>query len=327
MTERGPSLVATVRATLDARGLLAPGGGVLVACSGGPDSVAMLDTLHRLSVERRLRLVVASVDHGLRPEARDEVALVARLADERGLGFVAVALGLAEGSSMATARRARYAALARVARHADAAAIAVGHTRDDQAETVLGRLVRGAGLRGLRAIAPARADGVVRPLIDASRAQVEAHLAHHGIPFVSDPTNLDASYLRVRLRREVLPRLAQEDPAVAEHLAALADEAAALAEYVDSLVAPWVERRRDAPSLLRSELAELPAPFRPQAIAALIAARTGHEPGRRVLLAVTETLERGGSVWIPGGYALEGVSGELRWTRAQRPEPLARPRR
>lgn len=317
-TDRGPSLVATVRATIEARGLFERGSSVLVACSGGPDSVAMLDALHRLVPDLGHRLVVASVDHGLRPEAREEVALVARLAEERGLAFAAITLGLEAGCSMGDARRARYAALHRMAAHAGARIVAIGHTLEDQAETVLARLVRGSGLRGLRAIQPIRQDGVVRPLLDASREQVRAHLESHAIPFVSDPTNRDARYLRVRLRHEVLPKLVSEDPAVATHLAALADEACELAEYVDGIVTPWVSTQLEAEHLLASELERVPRPFRAQAIAALIARHSGREPGRRVVEAVLDALQIGGDVWVGNGVALVGPPGRLVWRKAQR---------
>lgn len=323
---RGASLVATVRSTIETRGLFGRGSSVLVACSGGPDSVAMLDALHRLVPDLGHRLVVASVDHGLRPEARDEVALVARLADERGLSFAAISLGLSEGTSMGDARRARYAALHRIAAHAGASAVAVGHTLEDQAETVLARLVRGSGLRGLRSIQPMRTDGVIRPLLDASREQVRAHLASHALPFVSDPSNRDARYLRVRLRHDVLPRLVSEDAAVAAHLAALADEANELAEYVDGLVEPWVSTQLQAEELVAAQLESVPRPFRAQAISSLVARRTGREPGRRVVEGVLDALARGGEVWLGGGLTLVGEAGRLAWKSAQRPGGFVRPR-
>lgn len=323
---RGPSLVATIRSSVERRGLYERGRGVLVACSGGPDSVAMLDALHRLTPELGHRLVVASVDHGLRPEARDEVALVARLADERGLAFAAIALALPSGTSMGEARRARYAALHRIAKHAGTDVLAVGHTLDDQAETVLARLVRGSGLRGLRGIRAQRDDGVVRPMLDASRAQVRAHLDAHAIPFVDDPSNLDARYLRVRLRHGILPRLAEEDPAVAAHLADLADEAAELSDYVDALVEPFVRDQLEAEVLSADALSALPRPFRARAIARLLERRLGREPGRRAIDAVLDALARGGEVWLAGGACLRGEGGQLRWESVQRPGPIVRPR-
>src|SRR5690606_38351756 len=135
-------------------------------------------------------LVVASVNHGLRAEAADEVALVGAEAEKRGLRFAALEVRVSgEGSLQAAARDARYEALTRLARAERAERLALGHHQYDQAETVLQRLLRGSGLLGLAAIEPLRDDGVVRPLIDVSRAGIESHVARFAIPCVRDPSN------------------------------------------------------------------------------------------------------------------------------------------
>ncbi len=146
-------LPSLVRRTVAERRLLAPGDHVVVACSGGPDSVALVDVLGRLASDLGVTLLVASVDHGIRPEARAEVEGVAALAARLSLPFRALRVSVEAGTSpQARAREARYGALQELAKAEGARRIAVGHTRDDQAETVLTRLLRGASIDGLSGI-------------------------------------------------------------------------------------------------------------------------------------------------------------------------------
>lgn len=321
-----PSLVARVARTLDERALIDRGATVLVACSGGPDSIAMLDVLARLASERALSVHVASVDHGLRPEAKDEVAFVGAFASRLAVPFHPVALGLPAGTTQAGARTARYRALLDVAARISAGSatrVAVGHTLDDQAETVLARLLRGAGLRGLRGVRPIRADGVVRPLLDATRQEVRAHLAAHGIASIEDPSNADRRFLRVRVRQSLLPQLALEAPAVARHLAALADEAEDLASWVDEQTA---ELTRTGMDVLDARLVDAPGPVRAQTIAEIVATRTGRAPGRRARLEVERALREGGSVLVGSGLALEGPPGQLSFRPAKRRGRVQRPK-
>lgn len=272
-------LRSTVRATIRRRGLFGRGARVLVACSGGPDSVVLTDVLVDLSAELSLSLAVASVDHGLRAESPAEVEHVRALCAGWGVPFHALRLELVRGPGLqARAREARYAALMALRNELSADVLAVGHTRDDQAETVLSRVLRGSGVRGLRGIWPSRPDQVVRPLIDCSRADVLAHLSARGtladqqgrnvLAAVRDPSNDDPAFERVRLRHETLPALRAEDPEVLRHLAELADDArdlvelaerggadllAAALEIVDGQRAVAVAPLRDAPRALRRE--------------------------------------------------------------------------
>lgn len=197
---------------------------ILVACSGGPDSVALLDLLHCLAGTGVFRLSAASLDHGLRPEAGAEVALVGRLAGERGLDFYP---GKADPASFpvpgqAGARAARLEFLERTRVKAGADLIALGHTADDQVETVLMNLIRGSGLTGLSGMAW-RSGRLIRPLLGAERPAVMAYLARRSLAFVSDPSNRDPAYLRVRVRERFLPLLEGENPAIRRTLARLAD--------------------------------------------------------------------------------------------------------
>ncbi|MGB5811107.1 MAG: tRNA lysidine(34) synthetase TilS, partial [Polyangiales bacterium] len=267
-------ITAQVKRTLEERALVEQGDHVLVACSGGPDSTALLHVLHRVREDVGITLCVASIDHGLRAESSAEVAQVGALASTLAIPFLSRALEISrEGASLqGRAREARYAALRDLAAQARATRIAVGHTQDDQAETVLARLLRGAGIRGLRGIEPRRADGVIRPLLDCRRADVRQYAVTAAVPFVDDPTNHVRSFERVRLRHEVMPVLLGEDPRVVEHLAALADEAAALE----------VELDRDAPPLptegtrsIALDAIDLPDPVRARWLRRWISHETG----------------------------------------------------
>jgi tRNA(Ile)-lysidine synthase len=217
-----PTLITIVRRTLlEECGPLASRT-VLAAVSGGGDSQAMLSVLARLAPTFGFRLVAHGVDHGLRPEAADELALAEALAARLGVPFGRTRLALSRGGNLqARARAARYAALRAVAAP-DQALIATAHHADDRAETVLLRLLRGAGPRGLAVLAP-RAQDVIRPLVRAGKRDVLLHLTRHCLHFADDPSNKDAAFLRVRVRAEALPLLEQLSPQIVRHLNALAD--------------------------------------------------------------------------------------------------------
>jgi tRNA(Ile)-lysidine synthase len=200
--------------------------------------MALLDGLARVGPGLGLSIVAHGVDHGLRPEAGRELDLAEAFAAKLGIPFDRTCVTVPRGGNVqARARERRWEALATVARRHDAA-IATAHHADDRAETVLMRLLRGAGARGLgvlppRAHAPAPAATekpcevmVVRPLLRARREDILRHVTLHDIPFASDPSNVDPRYLRTAVRRDVLPLLAKLDPNVVRHLEAIADELA-----------------------------------------------------------------------------------------------------
>jgi len=231
-----PALLKIAARTIADHRLFSPGDRVLCAVSGGPDSMALLHVLARLAPKLAVEVRACGVDHGLRPAAADELVLAQRFAADLGVPFTSVKIELAPGPNlMARARDARYAALRRVLaewpggreRPLTSASIATGHHADDRAETVLIRLLRGSGPAGL-GVLTARAPMLTRPLVYARRADIMAHIERHRIPFADDPTNLDARFLRTRVRREVLPLLAELSPRIIEHLCALADAVAAL---------------------------------------------------------------------------------------------------
>lgn len=197
---------------------------MLVAVSGGPDSVALLAALHALRPELALTLVVAHLHHGLRGAESDaDQALVEHLAATLGLACLAERVVLPPGNVEAEARRARYAFLERAADATGATVIATGHTLEDQAETLLLRLASGAGRRGLGGIRPRRGR-IIRPLILCDRVQVRAFLVDHGLAWRRDRSNFDLGLRRARVRLGLLPTLARElNPRLARSLARLAD--------------------------------------------------------------------------------------------------------
>jgi tRNA(Ile)-lysidine synthase len=225
-----PTLLTLARRAIVEGRLFAKGDRVLVAVSGGPDSMALLHVLARLRKDVGHDVLAHGVDHGLRPEAGAELDLAEAHAKSLGVPFGRTSLSLEPGGNLqARARTARFAALRQAAQAGGAAVIATGHHADDRAETVLIRLLQGAGPRGL-AVLPLRAGDLVRPLLHARRADIQAHLARHDVPFATDPSNSNPRFLRPRVRHEVLPVLQQLSPAIVTHLCALADQ---LASHVE----------------------------------------------------------------------------------------------
>ena len=198
--------------------------GVLLGVSGGSDSQALLHVLSRLAPRLGFELFAHGVDHGLRPEAAAELDRCEALARRESIPFGRSRITLAPGGNlMQRARTARYRELGRAADTLGASFIATAHHADDRAETVLLRLFRGAGPRGL-AVLPPRTDALLRPMIRARRTDVQAHLRRHGIEFATDPTNTNPRFLRTRVRQEVLPLLESISPRIVDHLNALADQ-------------------------------------------------------------------------------------------------------
>ena len=284
---------------------------MLVACSGGPDSTALLHVLHRLRVELGITLCVASIDHGLRPESASEVEKVSRLASTLGIPFYSARVDVPrEGASIqGRARELRYETLRKIAQSHGAARIAVGHSQDDQAETVLARILRGTGLRGLGGIEARRSDGVIRPLLDCRRSDLRAYALDRGLPFVDDPSNHQRAFERVRIRHEVLPLLLVEDPRLVEHLSALSDEAAELNAYLDAQrpeLPPSGERRLSIDSLN-----EIAAPLRIRWLRGWIERETGLTPSRNHLVELGRLLTCQGEVLLGSGWSARRRSGEL----------------
>lgn len=247
-------LVAAVRRSLDSVGLLRPGVTVVAALSGGPDSVALLDALVRAVRRKGVAVVAAHLDHCLREDSSADAEFCAELCEAFKVRFrsgrsAPTRAALREGGLEEAARLARYSFLRRVAREESASAILLGHTLDDQAETVLMRLIRGSGALGLSAM-KAWDGELLRPLLDCRRAAVLEHLSLHRLPCRTDPTNADRAFLRNRVRLDLLPLIERDyNPAIVESLGrtarALGEEHAALrhlaAQLLDRAVASAVE--------------------------------------------------------------------------------------
>ncbi len=218
-----PTLITSCQRTLREECGVGRGARILVAVSGGPDSLALLHALSRSSVKLGVSLVAHGVDHGLRVEAAAELDHAERLAREWGVEFSRTRVEVAPGGNLqARARAARYAALEAAQLAAGADFLATAHHADDRAETVLLRLLRGSGPRGL-AVLPPRAGARIRPILRARRSDVTLHLERHHILPAADPSNHNRRFLRVRVREELLPLMSELSPGIVAHLNALAD--------------------------------------------------------------------------------------------------------
>jgi tRNA(Ile)-lysidine synthase len=197
--------------------------------------MALLHVLSRLRSEFGFELLAHGVDHGLRDAASAELDLAESFAASLGVVFQRTRLALSPeaGNVQARAREARHRAFGEVAQEFGAKWLATAHHADDRAETVLLRILRGSSVSGLHVLPPqSRGETVpsglasIRPLIFARRADINAHVERHGIPFVDDPSNLDARYLRTRVRSELIPMLEDLSPGIVGHLIHLAEQAA-----------------------------------------------------------------------------------------------------
>ena len=300
---------------------LVPGrASVLVGCSGGADSVALVAALARAGVP----VSIGHVDHGLRAESGREAAHVHALARLLGLPFFIECiegLSIADGGLERVAREARYPALLRLAKSAGTAVVAVAHTRRDVAETLLLRLARGAGpgaLAGPRASRPLSPEVLlVRPLLDVSREDTESYCREHGLAFVVDPTNADPGRGRGRIRGawEVLRGL---NPRLEESLAGAARLFADDDAFLESLAE--AELREGTAGLECARLAQLhPALLRRVLLRS--ANESGARPERRHLEMLRDLLLHAGSLDLPGGRAVSDGTLLRYEPRSKVPEP------
>ncbi len=253
-------LLVTVADTIRRYRMFEPGQRVGVAVSGGADSVCLLHVLLELAPQWDLHLCVLHLNHGLRgEESQQDEQFVRELAVRLGLPWSvqAVDVAAAGGNLEQAARQARLAFFRDQMTKGGMDRVATGHTRNDQAETVLFRFLRGAGGAGLAAIRPVTTDGFVRPLLDASRDAVEEYLRERGIPWREDSSNSSLQFSRNRIRHQLLPQLAREwNPAIGENLHRTADWALAEEEYWDSEMARLAAQfliERDGAVLVRAE--------------------------------------------------------------------------
>ncbi len=314
--------VDRLRETIHRFQMLTGGDTLVVAASGGPDSTALLHGLAALREEFGLTLHVAHLDHRLRPEAREDAAFVVAMSRALGLehhqdSADPRAVAGREGWSLEDAsRRLRYEFLVRVARAVGAGVVATGHSLDDQAETVLMRLLRGSGLDGLTGIPPVRRSDeirIIRPLIETTRADVEAYLEEIGAAWREDATNRDLTILRNRIRLVLLPALEGYNPDVRRALARVASLLRDEAEAIEALGAPQIAGTlAGGPAIVRVMLepfAALPAALQRRALrGAVIQVRGNLRAVRYVHIEEARLLVLEGQVgsWLslPGGVRI-----------------------
>ncbi len=312
-----------VERTADALDALVPTGArCLVAVSGGADSLALLDLLHRGIALHGHGLAVGHVDHGIHPESRDVADRVAREAAARGLEFRAIGLHLPANASETRARHARRVALRSMTREFSASVIVLAHHADDQAETVLLRLLKGSGPAGLAGMASR--NGIwIRPLLTTAKSELRQYLAEQGITPWSDPANEDPRHLRSWLRMSVMPLLSERLPELRAHLVRAGLQAERARHAWDAIPAQLaeLELRRDghgisvaAPPLCgyRSEVRH--------AILAALGRRFGVPLGERRLDAVDRLLfgpSGGGVIHLSGELAAELAFGRLTFQKIE----------
>jgi tRNA(Ile)-lysidine synthase len=254
-------LVQRVAALIERHRMLPPGARLGVAVSGGADSVCLLHVLRELALAP---LTILHLDHQLRgEESRRDSEFVASMAAALELPIVTRTAVLPSGNVEQEGRRARLAVFRDVIRSGAVDRVATGHTRSDQAETVLFRLLRGAADAGLSGIHPVTEGGLIRPLLEVERADVEQYLTERGIAWRVDSTNASPRFARNRIRHELLPLLEREwNPEIVATLARTADWALAEGDYwraeIDRLETAALAREGDAVLLKASVLNQLP---------------------------------------------------------------------
>lgn len=293
-------------------GAFTPGTRLGLAVSGGPDSLALFLLAHAAFPDR---IEAATVDHGLRPEAADEAAAVARLCAALGVPHATLSASVAPGGPglQANARHARYAALGRWIADRDLPVLLTAHHADDQAETLLMRLNRGSGVGGLAGIRPRGplpgssapgGPGLVRPLLAWRRAELAAIVADAGLRPAQDPSNLDPAFDRARLRAQLADAPWLDPAALARAAAHLADAEEALAWTADRL---WAERARVDGGSLALDGADLPPELELRLLRRSLATLAPNATPRSAeLLRLRDTLQRGDTAILAGVLARGG---------------------
>ena len=317
-----------VKKIIETHQMIARGDDLLVAVSGGPDSVALLHLLSSLREDLRLRLEVAHLQHGIRGrEAREDARFVAELAAKLGLPLHLKEVDLprirsaaGKGNLEALARAERYRFFAAVARERKLVKIATAHTRDDQAETVLMWLLRGSGLKGLGGmplvhpldgnVEPGRRLMVVRPLLCVSRAEIEAYLKQNDLSFRLDRSNQDLSFLRNWIRLKLIPQLKEKiDRSLPARLAQLAKLIREEDDLMDGLARAALDEMRTPEGINRGSLLRHSKAMQRRSLRLWIEATRGHLRGLdfqhvEALLGLIADGPPQGRLSIPGGWQL-----------------------
>lgn len=331
-------LLRQVQQTIQDYGMLEETHTLLVAVSGGPDSMALLHVLYQLRDSFPGQLIVAHLNHRTRTDAAADAQFVAEQAQALGLPYVSAAIDVPayrqryKLSPEDAARRVRYAFLQATAEQHQAQRIALGHTANDQAETVLLRMLRGTGPRGLAGIPPVRGS-IIRPLIRVHRQEVLTFLRAHGVPFREDPTNQQREYRRNQVRLDLLPLLQQRyNPRIVEALCSLADllaadEAALRLAAQQGLQAARVQGSSEQVQLWIDALTTLPPALQARVLREALGEAAGGLQGftRKHILAILKLLQgEDGQKWqvLPRGMIVERRYGVLQIHRGFPPASL-----
>lgn len=291
--------------------MLKNGDTVIVALSGGADSVALFHFLFSNRDALGIRVCAAHVDHGLRAASAADASFVRALCAQWGAALYETRLAPPPaGASEEWARCERYAFLEKTAA-ALHAKVATAHTQNDNAETVLLNLARGACVRGAAGVPPVRGP-FIRPLLDVSRAEVEAYLAAQNLPHVEDESNAGDRYARNRVRHAVLPALESAHPGAARALTRFAASMGELADYLDAEARELLRAAQLSPGAWSaSALCAAPPPVCRAALALLIA-RYARQEKTALTAALYAALSAGGAVQISAGTVLCVRQGQLR---------------
>lgn len=295
-----PALLAHLVRTVRQQQLFVPGQHVLVAVSGGPDSIALLSLLHRLAPSWRLTLTAVHCNYGLRgAESDGDESFVRDVCQERQLSLVIHRPMLVKrqrrSSLQAAARDARYDFMKQLAHEVKADYIAVGHTANDQAETVLMWLLRGAGMTGLTGMPYAREDRIIRPLLAATREEVLAYLNREGLTYRRDSSNEKPLYHRNRIRKELLPVITRLAPAAVRVLQRQADLLREDEQYLTGITNELVDTLvkhdpRGVQRVDRQDFIKLPVALQRRLVQAILQAYD--EEGRASSFRVVESVRR-----------------------------------
>lgn len=315
------------------------GGLVLCAVSGGIDSMCLLHFLHELSKQREFTVAAAHFNHRLRGGESDrDATFVAGWCRGEGIPCVVEAGDVAEearrtGMGLEAAGRAlRYAFLERTADALGAERIATAHHADDNAETLLLHLVRGAGLRGLTGIPPRR-DRIVRPFLSIPRTELEEYLAEYGIPYVEDSSNADVAFARNRLRHEVIPVLRELNPRLTESMAATIRTLRADNDFLNAQAAVRASNALLAEDDLVIEtehIARVPAALAPRVVRSLlemlgdgtVQAEASH---LNAVVELCRSSDPSAILHLPGGILVQRVYTEVLFTTEADPLPTFAP--
>lgn len=324
------SLLTRTAETIERYRMVAPGQRVGIGVSGGADSVCLLHVLLELQARWDIKIVVLHLNHGLRgDESKQDAEFVRGMAEHLHLPFHLRELADLSGSPGNLEQVARHARLAFFREAIDSLVdrVAVGHTRSDQAETVLFRFLRGSGTAGLSGIRPATPSGVIRPLLDVSRSEVEQFLHEREIPWREDSSNASLQFARNRIRHGLLPLLSAEwNPGIQETLANTADWALAEEAYwedeIGRLAAARVIERNGAVLVRADSLMELPLAAARRLVRHVMEMAKGDTRGvdfRHVaaVMEVASGVQGSGRVQVPG---LDIVR-SFEWLRFAAPSP------